>query len=58
LEQHGWRIEWSSQHPVYGGSGTAPLETKANWMIPGQATVLLAPHDDEKLPAAKLAQKD
>jgi maltooligosyltrehalose trehalohydrolase len=38
-----WKILWSSEHPRYGGCGTAPLETEENWQIPGQAAVLLHP---------------
>jgi maltooligosyltrehalose trehalohydrolase len=58
LEDKGWRVEWSSEHPAYGGNGTIPLETRANWMIPGHAAVLLAPNHDAQLPSAKLAEKD
>lgn len=38
-----WEILWSSESVCYGGCGTAPLETKANWRIPGEAAVVLAP---------------
>jgi maltooligosyltrehalose trehalohydrolase len=38
-----WRIHWSSEDPGYGGRGTAPLDTDDNWLIPGRATVVLAP---------------
>jgi maltooligosyltrehalose trehalohydrolase len=58
LESHGWKTLWSSEHPLYGGSGTPPLETQANWIIPGHAAVLLAPDENDKLPAAKLSQND
>jgi maltooligosyltrehalose trehalohydrolase len=37
-----WKIEWSSESPVYGGSGTPPIEHKAGWHIPGHAAVVLA----------------
>ncbi len=39
----GWQILWSSEDIKYGGSGTAPLETENNWIIPGHAAVLLQP---------------
>ena len=39
----GWTTLWSSEHPRYGGSGTAPFETKLGWYLPGHAAVLLAP---------------
>jgi len=38
-----WRVLWSSEDCRYGGSGTPPLETKLNWLIPGHAAVALAP---------------
>ena len=38
-----WDIGWSSEDRAYGGIGTAPLDTDANWRIPGQTTVLLVP---------------
>jgi maltooligosyltrehalose trehalohydrolase len=41
VEGGAWKILWSSEDPVYGGGGTAPLETKENWWIPGNAAVLL-----------------
>jgi maltooligosyltrehalose trehalohydrolase len=37
-----WVVRWSSEDPLYGGMGTAPLETDANWLIPGYSAVLLA----------------
>jgi maltooligosyltrehalose trehalohydrolase len=55
---HGWRILWSSEAPLYGGGGTAPLETKANWMIPGEAAVLLEPDENREPVRPKLSQKD
>jgi maltooligosyltrehalose trehalohydrolase len=58
IDGHGWRILWSSEAPRYGGGGTAPLETNANWMIPGEATVLLEPDENSQPARAKLAQKD
>jgi maltooligosyltrehalose trehalohydrolase len=38
-----WRIRWSSEDPRYGGAGVAPMETAANWRIPGHAAILLEP---------------
>ncbi|MBI3422369.1 MAG: malto-oligosyltrehalose trehalohydrolase [Acidobacteria bacterium] len=40
--QH-WDVLWSSEDPRYGGLGTPPLETTANWLIPGHAAVVLQP---------------
>jgi len=42
-----WRIAWSSDDVRYGGAGIAPVESRRNWRIPGQAAVLL-----ESRPAA------
>ncbi len=42
-EDRTWSILWSSEHPAYGGTGTAPLETEENWKIPGHAAVVLGP---------------
>ncbi|MBX9622287.1 MAG: malto-oligosyltrehalose trehalohydrolase [Gemmataceae bacterium] len=47
-----WAVRWSSEDPRYGGHGTAPLDTDENWMIPGEAAVLLVPQD-EKTAAAR-----
>lgn len=38
-----WQTLWSSEHPTYGGCGTASLDTSENWIIPGQAAVVLHP---------------
>ncbi len=40
-----WQILWSSENPIYGGDGTAPLDTdsRLNWMLPGHSAVLLQP---------------
>jgi maltooligosyltrehalose trehalohydrolase len=38
-----WSKLWSSDDPEYGGCGTADLDSEKNWMIPGQAAVLLKP---------------
>jgi maltooligosyltrehalose trehalohydrolase len=38
-----WQTQWSSEDPRYGGSGTPPLEDRANWHLPGRAAVVLRP---------------
>jgi maltooligosyltrehalose trehalohydrolase len=38
-----WAVEWSSEDPLYGGCGTAPLDSSDNWRIPGQAAVVMRP---------------
>ena len=38
-----WVIKWSSENPIYGGSGTPELKTDANWVLSGQLAIVLAP---------------
>jgi len=38
-----WDVLWSSEAREYGGIGVPQLDTVNNWMIPGQAAVLLKP---------------
>lgn len=38
-----WRLLWSSEAPVYGGSGIPPLETDENWIIPGHSAFVMIP---------------
>ena len=38
-----WMKLWSTDDPQYGGCGTAVLDSKENWRIPGQAAVVLSP---------------
>ena len=40
-----WQTIWSSEDYAYGGTGTPALETKNNWMLPGETLVALAPAD-------------
>ncbi len=49
-----WDVLWSSEHPRYGGDGTAPPDTEANWRLPGHAAVALAPRPapPEEAPAS------
>ncbi|HVS39406.1 MAG TPA: malto-oligosyltrehalose trehalohydrolase [Gemmataceae bacterium] len=42
-ENRVWQILWSSEHPRYGGDGTAPLDMEENWRLPGHAAVALSP---------------
>jgi len=58
LANHGWRLLWSSESVEYGGSGTPPLETQANWMLPGQSAVLMEPDEQTQLPEVRLSQND
>jgi len=38
-----WGTAWSSEDPLYGGSGTPPIDSDENWRIPAEAAVLLTP---------------
>ena len=58
IEGRGWRLLWSSEAPEYGGGGTPPLETTANWIIPGEAAFLLGPDENSELPDAILSQEN
>lgn len=37
-----WVVRWSSEDPQYGGGGTAPPDTEANWRLPGAAALVLS----------------
>lgn len=45
LAGHVWRVQWSSEDPRYGGSGTPPLGGEAAWWIPGNAALVLCPEE-------------
>ena len=38
-----WDLLWSSESTRYGGCGTAPVEVRGAWRIPGHAALVLAP---------------
>jgi maltooligosyltrehalose trehalohydrolase len=40
---HAWALDWSSDDPRYGGSGTPEAETVEGWCVPGECTVALKP---------------
>ncbi|MFP5513893.1 MAG: malto-oligosyltrehalose trehalohydrolase, partial [Alphaproteobacteria bacterium] len=42
-----WTVLWSSEEPLYGGGGTAPVEQPCGaWRLPGQAALVLGPAED------------
>jgi maltooligosyltrehalose trehalohydrolase len=42
-----WRLAWTSEDPMYGGSGIPPIETpENNWYLVGNSAVLLTPEPD------------
>jgi maltooligosyltrehalose trehalohydrolase len=40
---HDWEIQWSSESPDYGGSGTPPIASAAEWHLAGHAAFVLKP---------------
>ena len=38
-----WTVQWSSEHPRYGGSGTPEIVGRHGWRIPGHAAIVLQP---------------
>ncbi|MGC1272716.1 MAG: malto-oligosyltrehalose trehalohydrolase [Planctomycetaceae bacterium] len=50
-----WKILWSSDDPRYGGTGTASLDLR-EWIIPGHATLALAPFRPNTEPAPQDAR--
>ncbi len=36
-----WRLMWSSEAVAYGGVGAPAIETEGDWLLPGQAAVVL-----------------
>jgi len=48
-----WRPMWSSEDPVYGGSGTAAVDSDdGGWWLPPQSTILLRPVPRDGAPPA------
>ena len=43
VDGQAWQLLWSSESPVYGGSGGPTQDEHGDWLIPGQAAVVLAP---------------
>lgn len=38
-----WHVQWSSEHPDYGGTGTPRVVGDDGWRIPGHAAIVLKP---------------
>ena len=53
VEGLGWRILWSSEAPVYGGSGGPAQDAAGDWLVPGQSAVVLASGSSVAIPEAK-----
>lgn len=43
-----WTQLWSSEDCRYNGSGTPPVESRNNWLLPGRACVVLKPAPYER----------
>jgi maltooligosyltrehalose trehalohydrolase len=43
-----WKLLWSSEDPLYGGSGTPSLDGPDNWRIPGHAAVAMGPAEQDR----------
>jgi maltooligosyltrehalose trehalohydrolase len=51
-----WAVIWSSEHPAYGGRGTADVWPKGGWRIPGECAIVLGPgpmRNDRKPPVRR-----
>ena len=43
-QDQSWELQWSSEHPRYGGGGTPPLlDDEETWRIPGHAAIVMRP---------------
>jgi maltooligosyltrehalose trehalohydrolase len=43
-----WELLLSTEDPLYGGSGTPPLDGPDNWRIPGHAAVAMGPAEQDQ----------
>ncbi len=53
VEGQVWRLIWSSEAPVYGGSGGPAQDAAGDWLISGQSAVVFAPNSSVTMPEAK-----
>ncbi len=42
-----WAVQWSSEDPLYGGSGSGDVESGSGWRIPAHAAVVLRPAEEK-----------
>jgi maltooligosyltrehalose trehalohydrolase len=40
---YGWGVQWSSEHPDYGGLGTPDVVNSEGWRVPGHSAIVLQP---------------
>jgi maltooligosyltrehalose trehalohydrolase len=43
VEDQAWQLLWSSEAPLYGGSGGPTTDVNGDWLITGQCAVVLGP---------------
>ena len=53
IEGQAWRLLWSSEAPVYGGSGGPAQDAVGDWLISGQSATVLSPGPSVAIPEAK-----
>jgi maltooligosyltrehalose trehalohydrolase len=53
IEGQAWRLLWSSEAPVYGGSGGPAQDAVGDWLISGQSASVLTPGFSVTIPEAK-----
>jgi maltooligosyltrehalose trehalohydrolase len=53
VEGQAWRLLWSSEAPVYGGSGGPAQDAAGDWLVAGQSAIVLAPGSSVAIPEAK-----
>jgi maltooligosyltrehalose trehalohydrolase len=52
-----WHLEWSSEHPRYGGCGTPDIPSDGPWHIPAECALLFAPGEAVSLPTAPIRRR-
>jgi maltooligosyltrehalose trehalohydrolase len=53
VEGQAWRLLWSSEAPLYGGSGSPAQDAAGDWLISGQSATVLIPGSSVPIPEAK-----
>ena len=53
VEGQAWRLLWSSEAPLYGGSGSPAQDAAGDWLISGQSATVLIPGSSVTIPEAK-----
>ncbi len=53
VEGQAWRLLWSSEAPLYGGSGSPAQDAAGDWLISGQSATVLVPGSSVTIPEAK-----